>query len=85
MTEFCVERAQAQLVIVSNETSAELGATYHVAVFEPLVAGIHPQANAVLCGQVTRYVQLVPFSYYGSAAIANEVEARLEELDLGSN
>lgn len=72
-------------MIVSNKTSAGHGETNHVAVVEPLVAERHSQANVVLCGQVTREFQLVPFSYYCSPAIANEVEARLERLDLGSN
>lgn len=56
-----VERAQAHLVIVSNDTSAGLGETDHVAVFEYLVAGMHLKANVVPCGQVTRDVQPVAF------------------------
>ena len=84
MTGICVERGQAQLVVVSNERSGGLGETDHVAVVEPLVAEMHSHANAVLCDQVTRDVQRVQFSHYCSPAIANEVEARLEELGLVS-
>lgn len=85
MTEIRVERAQAQLVIVSNETSSGLRETDHVAGFEPLIAEKHSQANTVLCGVVVRDVQLVAFSCYCSPAIVNEVETHLEGLDLGSN
>ena len=36
-----VEKVQAQLVIVSDGASAGLRQTDHVAVFEPLVAGMY--------------------------------------------
>lgn len=72
-------------MIVNDETSAVLRETDHVAVVEPLVAEMYSQANAVRCAQVTRDVQLVQSPYYCSPAIANEVEARLEGLDLVSN
>lgn len=74
-----VEYVHIELVV--TEPRVERAQAEHVAVLEPLVAAMHSQADAVLCGQVTRDVQLVAFSCYCSPASTNEVEARLEGLD----
>lgn len=80
LIEIRAERAQAQLVVVSDKTWTGLRQTDHAAVFEPSADEMHLQTKEELCDQVRRDVQLVAFS----CSCANEVEARPRGLDLNN-
>lgn len=82
LIEIRAERAQAQLVVVSDKTWTGLQQTDHAAVFEPSADEMHLQTKEELCDQVRRDVQLAAFSCSCSPSIANEVEARPGGLDL---